>query len=368
MNPILWIASFFWDPNRIAFTAPIINHPIYWYGILFVTGFLLGYFVIQPIFIRFLNQSKHISELDIPSWPNFLQNIQESSEPLIQNLRAYLNDSDKSKTELQESVAEYSKKEFQSKILKHINHFLEERSITRQELQQNLNSDSLLPTEQPAQFLVERLCWFAILGTIIGARLGEIFFYNWPYYSQHPLEMIKIWNGGLASHGGVVGVVVFLLFYLKYVKKWIPQLTFLRLLDFVAIPSALVAVFIRLGNFINQEIIGTPTDMPWGVIFGHPENNSKPISRHPVQLYEAFAYLVTFFILWNVWKTEKESTKPGGIVGLLFILIFGSRFILEFWKSFQPSSLETPYFQMGQLLSIPFVLAGLFLWIRSRKS
>lgn len=283
-NPL---ASFYWNPSKIAFNVPFIDRPVFWYGILFIAGFILGYCIIQPILTSYLDRTR------------------------------------------------------------------------------NLSPGS---SRETARFLAERLCWFTAIGTIVGARLGEVFFYHWPYYSEHPEEIFKVWQGGLASHGGVTGVVCALFIFLKYAQKRVPELTFLRLLDFVAIPSALVAVFIRLGNFFNQEILGTPASHFFAVTFGRPEDGSGPIPRHPVQLYEATAYLITFFILWYKWKKENDTPKPGGIVGLLFILIFGSRFVLEFWKSFQPSSIEFDGLQMGQLLSIPFIILGLFLWGRAKNS
>lgn len=288
MNIFHQIGWFYWDPPREAFTIPFINHSIVWYGILFVIGFTLAYFILNPIFARFLSQTQHQSKLEI-------------KDP-----------------------------------------------------------------KQAAYFLTDRLCWFAVAGTIIGARLGAVLFYDWPYFSQYPLEIFKIWNGGLASHGGVLGVMLALYLYTKYIHKWVPQLTFLHLLDFVAIPSALTACFIRLGNFMNQEIVGTPTDLPWAVLFGHPTDSVAAIPRHPVQLYEAIAYLITFFILWGVWKNQRSDDKPGAIVGLLFIFVFGSRLLIEFWKAQQESILDQSFLQTGQLLSIPFILIGIFLFLRSK--
>lgn len=289
--------AFHWDPPREAFNIPYFDHPVVWYGILFVTGFILAYFIINPILARFLVQTAHLR-----------------------------------------SAADF----------------------------QRIFGQSVTSPKQAAYALTDRLCWYIVAGTVIGARLGEVFFYDWPYYQNHPAEILKIWNGGLASHGGVAGVMLALFLYAKSIQKSIPELTFLRLLDYVAIPSALVSCFIRLGNFMNQEILGTPTDMPWGVLFGHPADRGAAVPRHPVQLYEAIAYLITFVLLWTVWKSQKSETKPGAYIGLLFICIFGSRFILEFWKSTQESILPSTFLQMGQLLSIPFILLGVFLFWRSK--
>lgn len=299
MHDCSWIAWFYWNPPREAFTIPFFDHPVVWYGILFVTGFIAAYFLLIPIFDRLLSQY-----------------------PLS------------SLATLQHAI-----------------------------------DKPMASTRQMAFFLTDRLCWFAVIGTIVGARLGLVFFYDWPYFRQHPTEIFKVWHGGLASHGGFAGVMIALYFYTKYVQKWIPQLTFLRLLDCVAIPTAFVCVFIRLGNFFNQEILGTPTSLPWGVIFGHPADSSAPFPRHPVQLYEAGAYLLTFCILWILWKYRHLDEKPGALIGLTFILGFGSRFILEFWKETQDSSMvDSSFLQMGQILSIPFILLGTYLFWRSIHS
>lgn len=361
------LASFFWDPPREAFTIPFIGWPVFWYGILFVTGFVLGYFVINPFLVNFLNRSYHISEIDILDWPLFIKNLQNSDSSLALLIQKHLSQPTRKTLLTDNHQLPSVLPNFQKQLLAEINEFLKKTSYSREQVAP-LFGKALASSKQTAYFLGDRLCWFVITGTVIGARLGEVFFYNWPYYSAHPMEILKTWEGGLASHGGVLGVIIALFLYWKYIQQWLPELTFLRLLDFVAVPSALAATFIRLGNFMNQEILGTPTSMPWGVLFGHPEGGAVQVVRHPVQLYEAFAYLVTFFILWRNEKKEINSPQTGGTIGLLFILIFGSRFILEFWKAFQASSLGSlPFLQMGQLLSLPFILVGFLLWQRAKK-
>ena len=128
----------------------------------------------------------------------------------------------------------------------------------------------------------------------------------------------------------------------------------------IVIPTGLVSFFIRLGNFFDQEILGTPTDMPWGVIFGSPADQSAIVPRHPVQLYEGLAYLATFVLLYRLSKT-KAINSPGLLTGLFFILIFGARFLMEFVKAHQEANFDQSLLQAGQLLSIPFVLGGLLL-------
>lgn len=366
MNILHQIGWFYWDPPRKALTVPVIDHPIFWYGILFVTGFILAYFIINPLLARFLTQIRYLSHLDIKNWPRLLDQMRSSSSPLISLLKVHCDLFTQKQLSQKEKPA--LTPELQKGILNGLNQLLQSISISREELQQAF-PQSLASTKQTAYLLTDRLCWFTVAGTLIGARLGAVFFYDWPYFQQHPMEIFKIWHGGLASHGGVLGVMFALYFYTKYMQRWIPQLSFLRLMDCVAVPSALVGCFIRLGNFMNQEIVGTPTMLPWGVLFGHPTENVSAIPRHPVQLYEAVAYLMTFVVLWFMWKRQSINEKPGAIVGTLFILIFSARFFLEFWKETQESAMiDASFLQMGQVLSIPFVLLGVFLLWRAKSS
>lgn len=286
-----FFAFFYWNPSRDAFAIPFIDRPIAWYGICFVIDFTLSYFLMVPMFQRYLTR-------------------------------------------------------FPAKF----------------------SSPSITTTKQLSYFLTDRLCWFIVVGTIVGARLGTVFFYDWDYYSQHPIEILKTWKGGLASHGGIIGVIIALYTYMLYIRRWLPSITFIQLLDMVSILAALVGSCIRLGNFINQEIIGTATSLPWGVVFQNPIDGSLPIARHPVQLYEGLTYLSIFILLYSLWQKKSDSLPQGTFIGLAFILAFSSRFILEFWKVNQESSLGDFGIQMGQLLSLPFIIAGIIILIYSKKS
>ncbi len=232
--------------------------------------------------------------------------------------------------------------------------------IFRKLIMRHLNQENPLNTSEQATDLTDSLVWFVVGGTVIGARLGHVFFYEWPRYSQNPLDIFKVWEGGLASHGGVIGILLALFLYKITVLKNFKYISYIDLLDMLCIPTAFAAFFIRIGNFVNQEILGTETNLPWAVIFGDPLDYSPIVPRHPVQLYEAFAALFTFFLLYAIWK-KNPKLKSGIISGLFFILIFGSRFIFEFFK--MPSSLmiDESWLQTGQLLSIPCILAGFLL-------
>lgn len=216
-------------------------------------------------------------------------------------------------------------------------------------------------------YLTDRMLWFIVGGTIIGARLGHVFFYDWPRYQHHLGDIFKVWEGGLASHGGAIGVMLGLYLYSKGIQRKFPQLTFLVLLDYICIPTALVGCFIRIGNFINQEIVGTPSKLPWAILFGNPAEGNSIVPRHPVQLYESLAYLCLFFFLIVFWKIKRKSVSPGMISGLFFTTLFSARFALEFFKSSQSAMIDESFIQTGQLLSIPFILAGISLIIYANK-
>jgi phosphatidylglycerol:prolipoprotein diacylglycerol transferase len=205
----------------------------------------------------------------------------------------------------------------------------------------------------------EQLFSYVFWGTLIGARLGHLMFYEkWQKWLLNPLEIVKVWEGGLASHGAAIGILIALYLFAKKTKTY----SFWEVVDLVVVPVALAAVFIRLGNFVNQEVLGTPTSLPWAVLFCHPIDGSSVVPRHPVQLYEALVYAFSFILLYRLWPTWRE--RGGRITGLFFILIFGSRFFIEYIKEGQ-SVYEAGPLLMGQYLSLPLVLLGFYLVTRS---
>lgn len=222
-----------------------------------------------------------------------------------------------------------------------------------------LSSKTEMPPSEWAHFITDRMTWFVVGGTIIGARLGHVFFYGWPYFQHHPGEILQVWKGGLASHGGVAGILIGLFLCQRTLQKNFPKLTFLRLLDLLSIPAVLTGCWIRIGNFFNQEILGTESSLPWAVVFGQPADSSSIIPRHPAQLYEALAYLIIFGILFLTWKFKGTKLRSGVVSGLCLFLVFTVRFALEFLKTHQSMVIDESFFQMGQLLSVPFILGGL---------
>jgi prolipoprotein diacylglyceryl transferase len=214
---------------------------------------------------------------------------------------------------------------------------------------------------------LESLFIYLILATIVGARLGHVLFYGWDHYSQHPIEILYVWQGGLASHGGVLGIILALVYWSRTVSKR----SLLWVLDRVVVPSILVGALIRFGNLMNSEIYGVQTSLPWGflfersndVIYGH----EKLVPRHPTQLYEALAYLITFGVLHLMYWKTKAKDYMGLLVGVFFVMVFTARFLVEFIKEDQEAFEATMSLNMGQWLSVPFIVAGIIIIILAIK-
>lgn len=206
---------------------------------------------------------------------------------------------------------------------------------------------------------MDKLFLFMVFGTIIGARIGHCFFYEWDYFSHHLIEVLYIWQGGLSSHGGAIGILTVLWFFARYQKK-----SYLWVLDRVVIAVAICGACIRLGNLMNHEIYGDPTTMPWAFSFMlhplHPDSSfSEP--SHPTQLYEMTYCLLTFALLMYLyWKTEARK-KEGLLFGVFLITIFLTRYLLEFIKNPQVDVENNMVLNIGQLLSIPFFAVGIIL-------
>lgn len=219
---------------------------------------------------------------------------------------------------------------------------------------------------------VASLFFYVIVATVVGARLGHVFFYDWDYYSHHLSEIPKIWEGGLASHGGVIGILIAIWLY----SKWVTKRSMLWTLDRLVVPVGLVAALIRLGNLFNHEIYGGPTSLPWGFRFVDNVNEwmqgAAPVFTvpcHPTQLYEALCYLLVFGLcMWMYWK-RNDQERPGLIFGVFMLGIFLARFVIEYVKNVQePWEIAMRArlgLDMGQLLSIPFIVLGIWLIVRA---
>ncbi|MBE0571576.1 MAG: prolipoprotein diacylglyceryl transferase [Ignavibacteriaceae bacterium] len=206
---------------------------------------------------------------------------------------------------------------------------------------------------------LEQLSVYMIFGTVIGARLGHCLFYNPEYYLSNPIEIFKVWEGGLASHGAALGILTALYLFSKKKKNY----PMLWTLDRVVIVVALAGTFIRLGNLFNSEIIGKPTDVSWAFIFTAVDE----LPRHPAQLYESIAYLIIFLILLFIYYKGFEKNRNGLLFGIFLLLVFTFRFFVEFVKENQSGFEETMVLNMGQILSIPFVIAGIIFIAKSLK-
>lgn len=209
---------------------------------------------------------------------------------------------------------------------------------------------------------LDQLSIFMLVGVILGARLGHVFFYQPDYYIHHPAEILQIWKGGLASHGAALGILISLYIFSKKTSK-----SYLWILDRIVIVVAVGGFLVRMGNLMNSEIVGRVTDVPWAFVFVREIPYLGDAPRHPSQIYEGLSYLFLFAILMWMYFKKNLGEKPGVIFGVFLIGLFSARFIIEFFKDVQVSFENEMSLNMGQLLSIPFVLFGIYLLINSLK-
>ncbi len=336
---IFTLSHLYWDPNRVCFYIPYFNHPVVWYGVLFALGFLVSYSVIVYLVRHEVFQKLQIEEKDI-----------NNKDLLLKKCASYPELFPKVLTNIA-SIVPLLNKYIKLKTLPH-----------------SFFSFSIFKMVEVADKITERFTTFCIVGVVIGARLGHVLFYSWPFYRDHPLEILKLWEGGLASHGASLGLLIAIgMFYFRQSKQLV-RFSFLHLVDVLAIATGFMAFFIRLGNFVNQEIVGTATKMPWGVIFGHPFAGEAVLVRHPVQLYEAFFYLVLAALCFYLWKRGKIALGNGQMAGLFITLLFTFRFFIEFYKEQLDAMVSHDLgLQMGQVLSLPFIALGIALYWRAKR-
>ncbi len=243
--------------------------------------------------------------------------------------------------------------------------------------------DRMFAHERINKDWLDPLFFYVIIATLVGARLGHIFFYDWAYFQHHIIEallpvrhqigksmlfgLIKDWEvvgyRGLASHGGAIGIIIALWFFSRKVSKK----PLLWILDRLVVPTALAGAFIRLGNLMNSEIIGSPTHLPWGFRFLLSGVENPELPRHPSQLYESLCYFATFIaLMYLYWKTNAKD-KLGYLLGVFFVMVFAARFFIEFVKENQEAFEDTMTLNMGQWLSVPFILIGIYLIAKNRN-
>lgn len=205
---------------------------------------------------------------------------------------------------------------------------------------------------------VDVITIYMIVGTVLGARLGHTLFYAPDYYLSNPIEILKIWEGGLASHGATIGILVALWLFSR--KQ---QFDYMWVLDRIVIVVALGGALIRLGNLMNSEIFGHPTNLPWGFIFVR-SNEFSHVPRHPTQLYESLSVFALFVLLYWLWNKYRSALPKGLLFGIFVTALFTFRFLVEFLKENQEAFEDQLALNMGQILSIPLILAGIFILFR----
>lgn len=215
--------------------------------------------------------------------------------------------------------------------------------------------------------LLDKLTIYMLVFSVVGARLGHCLFYEPEYYLADPIKILYVWEGGLASHGGAIGILLGLLLYSRKTK-----ISYLHILDLIVVPTALGGAFIRLGNLMNSEIYGYETTLPWGFKFVRDWAPGTPIDAipacHPTQIYEALVCLIVFVILlYFFFKKDYAKTHPGFLFGLFCTVVFGTRILIEFIKQPQVEFENSMVLDMGQWLSIPFVIVGIFFIVTSYK-
>lgn len=333
------------------------------YGGCFVLGFAMAYFLLSWIFKHhFLNSSVLLAR-DVASWPTLAKLVVSAAnkpENPLYTVYQKLNRSMQQELTDLKYMQELNAEQKEA-LLSGINALQLDRSYLEKHLPKALTT-----AKEIGFLLTDKMTWFVVLGILIGARLGHVLFYDLPRYQHHLWDVFKVWEGGLASHGGVLGLLLALFIFYRLVLKNYPEISWVGLIDYIAIPAGLIAFWIRVGNFFNQEIIGPETNLPWAVIFGDPYEGTAWVPRHPTQLYEAGVYFSVFAILLSLW-IAKRRFRPGILSGLCLILIFGSRFLIEFIKLPQSMIIDETFLQMGQYLSLPFIVLGLLFYFRGQK-
>jgi prolipoprotein diacylglyceryl transferase len=357
-----------WDPSRgmFPFDIPILNRPILWYGFFFAFGFFLGYLCLTYLLRRyFLFSTKE----EVTSWPSLIlaaSKLKFAEKKWCQEWKVGDAIPSEKRAEILHALENTSDgvelSSFHKRLLAYAAKMPCDLAILRRKLQlEQKLTGAIASIKQRTSQLAEQITFYVCVGAIVGARLGDVLFYqNWEEIARHPLSIIAVWEGGLSSHGGAVGILIALYLFAK--KRKIP---FWTAVDFTVIPVAIAAICIRIGNFFNQEILGVPTTLPWGVLFLHPADGGPIVPRHPAQLYEAIAYFCVAIILLGYWHRGLPFRKSGKMTGLFLILVFSFRFLVEFVKVEQ-SVHASSFLTMGQWLSIPFILLGTWLFFKRR--
>lgn len=317
--------AFYWNPSPIIFKLPLLNLSLRWYSLFFALGFFGGAYIFYLLIQSWITEN-------LPTNALFL------SKQARLKLVSLLEGADSKK------VSDLDLKDQISSL----------GNTSKKKVQAFISAE-----------LTQLIMVYLMLGILIGARLGEVFFYSGSEFLYRPWEIFMTWKGGLSSHGGLVGVIVASYLFLKRMRISFPTVSQYLLLNYLSIPSAFCAIWIRIGNFFNQEILGYKTNVPWAVYFGAPFDGSYPAFRHPVQIYEAICYVLVFAHLMFLFYIKRKQCY---LFPVLLIEIFACRFIIEFYK--QPQEVFNPFLgiKMGQWLSIPCIIVGLYFLLHSRSN
>lgn len=395
------ISYLHWDPNRAMFDfkLPFLERPILWYGFFFAVGFFIAYWILVYVLHRYFLYHSQVFHADIANWSQLIENLKNRdlgkdlfkrlfnhcSSDVQRQIKGYKGGESMTKG-LQQGIicglnALMKDEKWEGRIsegppLKRQINWFQRYSTEADQLRLRhrfaldlMLKPMLCTLHQRARAVAEKLTLYVIIGTLIGARIGDVLFYqDWGMIIHDPFAIFRVWEGGLASHGGAVGIFCSLVFVDRSLRRSYPFFSLIKILDLVVIPTAFAAICIRVGNFFNQEILGKPADVPWAVIFGHPADGRSALPRHPVQLYEAIAYTLIFFILIFLCKSKSFLRTEGKMSGLFLVLTFSVRFVLEYYKEEQSVHLnDAALCSMGQILSIPFIGWGLWLFFHRKN-
>lgn len=381
------------NPDPVFFTLPFLDFQMRWYTLWTILGISGSYLVALFVLKDKLLFLEKFSKKNIKDWSYLLSKLGQSEQVLF-----YFSSTEASKIKkwkgpdvsdnLKKTILERFKKLTQDPDFYSEEKFIEMKfslttkmslrnfkKIKSKENIKSLNTHLLkeIFTKKSihsflalSNNLTRDLVNYIVIFNIIGARLAHVFFYDWSYYQNHLGEILMVWKGGLASHGGVLGTLfgVFLFFHLQ-LRKIYPKFTLIGFFDLTAVYIGTSLGSIRLGNLFNQEILGKRSDLPWAIVFPRPENGAGIYPRHPVQLYESFSYYFCFLVLLLLWKRNYTKWKEGTYLGIGLIIMCALRFICEFYKeSISEVISKSSSILMGQYLSLPFIFVGIIMLIR----
>lgn len=366
------LSHLFWDVHREMFTIPFVGIPITWYGLIFAIGFFVGYCIFVSVLEKLTYYSLYVTHADLKKrdlamdQANALFSSRNFSAPA--ELIHFINQQviDQGVADQKISWGSFSAK--QQKLLNFFRRIVEPafyRKIERRMWIGVALDKTLYSVRKKVVMIADSFLVYLVFATVIGARLGHVLFYE-PLDTlvSDPWMIFRTWEGGLASHGGILAVffAVFL-FYRRQLKRHFTSFSPLLLLDIIAILTTLEGFFIRVGNFVNQEILGTESTLPWAIVFGSPSNGGASIPRHPAQLYEAFFYLFFSLTIFALWRRFFPRIAAGRAAGVMIFGAFAFRFFIESFKIEQSHYFlrGTHPLLMGQLLSLPVIALGLVL-------